>query len=256
MAGLNDDEILDFAAFARRTGRAVRFIEFMPLDAGGHWTRDRPGPGRPWWSRRSRRVGPSRPARTPGDPAPAERYRFVDGGGEIGVISSVTRPFCGLVQPAPPDRRRGRPQLPVLQRRVLGTRRAARRGIRRRRCPGDPRLPGRKLPGHGINDPVFIRPSPLHVHDRRVAGPRVLRTRRATTLRPRSSPCRRPSTEAAAKTLGTGAGGAAGAAGFDIVDTMVSPDGVEAVADAVGRLADGSRGWSSRPAARGSLLPT
>ena len=43
--GTNDDEILDFAAFARATGRIVRFIEFMPLDAEGHWGRERLVPG-------------------------------------------------------------------------------------------------------------------------------------------------------------------------------------------------------------------
>src|SRR5271170_866684 len=37
LRGVNDDEILDFAAFARDTGRVVRFIEFMPLDAQGQW---------------------------------------------------------------------------------------------------------------------------------------------------------------------------------------------------------------------------
>ena len=37
LRGVNDDEVLDFAAFARATGRVVRFIEFMPLDAQGEW---------------------------------------------------------------------------------------------------------------------------------------------------------------------------------------------------------------------------
>ena len=46
LRGQNDDEILDFADFARRTGRVVRFIEFMPLDAEGAWRRDRLVPGR------------------------------------------------------------------------------------------------------------------------------------------------------------------------------------------------------------------
>ena len=44
--GRNDDEILDFAAFARDTGRIVRFIEFMPLDAEGRWGRSQVVPGR------------------------------------------------------------------------------------------------------------------------------------------------------------------------------------------------------------------
>ena len=46
LRGQNDDEILDFAAFARTTGRIVRFIEFMPLDAQGKWDRDQLVPGR------------------------------------------------------------------------------------------------------------------------------------------------------------------------------------------------------------------
>src|SRR2546430_10468959 len=38
--GLNDDEVEAFASFARETGVIMRFIEFMPLDADRHWTRD------------------------------------------------------------------------------------------------------------------------------------------------------------------------------------------------------------------------
>lgn len=95
MAGVNDDEIVDFGAFARSTGRIVRFIEFMPLDADGSWGRDQMVSG----DRVLEEIGAAWPIEpivsTVSDPAPAERYRFVDGGGEIGVISSVSRPFCG-----------------------------------------------------------------------------------------------------------------------------------------------------------------
>ncbi len=94
MAGVNDDEILDFAELARRTGRVVRFIEYMPLDAEGRWRRDLVVP--------SDRIlediharWPLEPAGHPDDAAPADRYRFRDGVGEIGVVASVTRPFCG-----------------------------------------------------------------------------------------------------------------------------------------------------------------
>ncbi|MGH8987314.1 MAG: GTP 3',8-cyclase MoaA, partial [Acidimicrobiales bacterium] len=94
LRGRNDDEILDFAAFSRDTGRIVRFIEYMPLDAEGAWDRDQLVPGREvvelihgkW---------PLDPVRAQDDPAPADRYRFSDGKGEIGVISTVTEPFCG-----------------------------------------------------------------------------------------------------------------------------------------------------------------
>ncbi|HEY5266155.1 MAG TPA: GTP 3',8-cyclase MoaA [Acidimicrobiales bacterium] len=93
LRGQNDDEILDFAAFARDTGRVVRFIEFMPLDAQGTWDKSQLVAGREIFEQISARwpleaVGNS-------DGAPAERFRFADGKGEIGLISSVTQPFCG-----------------------------------------------------------------------------------------------------------------------------------------------------------------
>ena len=91
MRGVNEDELLDFAAFGREKGVIVRFIEFMPLDAQQAWTneqvlsydeiRDRIGA-----------VYPLEPlARTS---APAERFRYLDGKGEIGIIASVTQAFC------------------------------------------------------------------------------------------------------------------------------------------------------------------
>jgi len=55
------------------------------------------------------------PVQAVGDtgPAPAERFRFVDGSGEIGLISSVSEPFCGTCNVCA-DRRRIDPQLPLL----------------------------------------------------------------------------------------------------------------------------------------------
>jgi cyclic pyranopterin phosphate synthase len=94
LRGVNDDEILDFAAFARDTGRIVRFIEFMPLDAEGKWDRTQLVPGREVFERISK-VWPVEAVADHAGPAPAERFRFVDGRGEIGLISTVTQPFCG-----------------------------------------------------------------------------------------------------------------------------------------------------------------
>lgn len=94
LRGTNDDEIVDFAAFARDTGRVVRFIEFMPLDGQGEWDRDQLVPGREVFERISA-VWPLEAVADPHRLAPAERFRFVDGRGEIGLISSVTEPFCG-----------------------------------------------------------------------------------------------------------------------------------------------------------------
>jgi cyclic pyranopterin phosphate synthase len=95
IAGKNDDEILDFVEFGRRTGRLVRFIEFMPLDAEGAWRRDDVVSGQQVleaiadrWPLTAVADGSATEA------APAERFAFDDGGGEVGIIRSVTAPFC------------------------------------------------------------------------------------------------------------------------------------------------------------------
>ena len=91
--GVNDDELLDLAEFGRRLGVEVRFIEFMPLDAEGHWVSDKVV-GQDEIVARIGAVHPleSVPAR---GAAPADRWRYLDGGGTVGVIPSVTKPFCG-----------------------------------------------------------------------------------------------------------------------------------------------------------------
>jgi cyclic pyranopterin phosphate synthase len=94
LRGDNDDEIVDFADFARTTGRIVRFIEFMPLDAQGDWERERLVTGREVFATINERW-PLQALEGPSRIAPAERYRFADGVGEIGLISSVSEPFCG-----------------------------------------------------------------------------------------------------------------------------------------------------------------
>lgn len=94
MRGFNDDEFVDFARFARDTGVIVRFIEFMPLEAGDVWSRDLLVPGREVYEaihawQPLQRLQANHAAET------AERYRFADGRGEIGIIAPVTRAFCG-----------------------------------------------------------------------------------------------------------------------------------------------------------------
>ncbi len=91
--GVNDDEIVDFAAFGRERGVTMRFIEFMPLDADEGWTPGTVVPGAEVVAAISA-VHPLEPVAVRGS-APAERFRYVDGRGEIGVIASVTRSFCG-----------------------------------------------------------------------------------------------------------------------------------------------------------------
>ena len=91
--GVNDDEILDLANFGRAKGVEVRFIEFMPLDAEGHWVNDKVV-SQDEIVERIAAVHPleSVPAR---GAAPADRWRYLDGRGTVGVIPSVTKPFCG-----------------------------------------------------------------------------------------------------------------------------------------------------------------
>ncbi|MET0883833.1 MAG: GTP 3',8-cyclase MoaA, partial [Acidimicrobiales bacterium] len=92
MRGINDDEIVDFATFGRERGVQVRFIEFMPLDADRSWTT-----GSVMASAEIvaaiNEVFPSELRSRGSDPA--ERHRYLDGGGEFGVIGTVTEPFCG-----------------------------------------------------------------------------------------------------------------------------------------------------------------
>jgi GTP 3',8-cyclase len=93
--GRNDDEMIDFARFARRTGVSMRFIEFMPLDSGHEWSREMVVPGREIRDAINavyplELVDRSRGSET------AWKYRFTDGSpGEIGIIAPVTEMFCG-----------------------------------------------------------------------------------------------------------------------------------------------------------------
>jgi cyclic pyranopterin phosphate synthase len=94
LRGFNDDEIEDFGAYARATGLTVRFIEFMPLEAGDVWSRSSMVPGREVYER-LHAWRPLRPLDRGHAAETAERFRFVSGNGEIGIISPVTRAFCG-----------------------------------------------------------------------------------------------------------------------------------------------------------------
>jgi cyclic pyranopterin phosphate synthase len=92
--GFNEDEVESFAQFARERGVIMRFIEFMPLDADRHWSRDLVVSAAEIHSRIQARWPlvpiPHEPSET------ARKYRFADGApGEIGLIAPVTQAFCG-----------------------------------------------------------------------------------------------------------------------------------------------------------------
>ena len=92
--GLNESSVLDIARRFRGTGHPVRFIEFMDVGATNGWRLDDVVPA----AEIVRTIGAEFPLE-PVEPAyrgeVAERYRYLDGAGEIGVIASVTQPFCG-----------------------------------------------------------------------------------------------------------------------------------------------------------------
>lgn len=120
--GLTEDQIEPFGRLARETDTVVRFIEFMPLDADSQWQRERVLYAAEILERLQRAFGPLRPVPSAGRPervdaavswsadaaagllpqlprsatgrAPAEDYEFADGRGRIGLIASVSQPFC------------------------------------------------------------------------------------------------------------------------------------------------------------------
>jgi len=92
--GFNEDEVEAFAAFARERGLIMRFIEFMPLDADRHWSRELMVPATEVFERIHAQWPlvqiPNEKSET------ARKYRFADGApGEIGLIAPVTQAFCG-----------------------------------------------------------------------------------------------------------------------------------------------------------------
>jgi len=93
--GHNEDEVADFAEFARAHDVAMRFIEFMPLDSGHDWSREMVVSGREIRERIEERF-PLVPATTGRGSETSSRWLFADGAqGEIGIIAPVTEPFCG-----------------------------------------------------------------------------------------------------------------------------------------------------------------
>ena len=92
--GVNDHEVAAFAAMARTEDYVVRFIEFMPIGSGDGWTIGHVVTTGEVLGKLATLGYQLVPAG--GDPSrPADRYRFADGRGEMGFISSVSQPFCG-----------------------------------------------------------------------------------------------------------------------------------------------------------------
>ena len=92
--GLNDDDILDLARHFRETPHILRFIEYMDVGHTNGWRMDDVVPA----AEIVERIGaefPLEPVAPSYRGEVARRWRYADGAGEIGVIASVTQPFCG-----------------------------------------------------------------------------------------------------------------------------------------------------------------
>lgn len=157
MRGVNDDEIVDFARFGRERGVTVRFIEFMPLDAQGEWTNEQVVTKAEIVAAIGEVFALEPVAERESDPA--ARWRYVDGGGEFGVIPSVTEAFCESC-----DRVRLTAD-GMLRHCLFATRELDLRSLLRGGATDDELAAaitaevGAKWAGHQINQVHFIRPT-------------------------------------------------------------------------------------------------
>ena len=92
--GLSEDDLVPLARFGREHGIEVRFIEFMPLDADGKWQRDKVLFAADILDTLSQAIAPLVPVPDQDARAPASEFMFNDGVGRIGIIASISRPFC------------------------------------------------------------------------------------------------------------------------------------------------------------------
>ena len=94
MRGVNDNEIPHFAHLARSKPFVIRFIEFMPIGSDDGWSMEQVVPSKEIIEKMERHVGRKLVPVEYHGAQPADRYRFEDGLGEVGFISSVSEPFC------------------------------------------------------------------------------------------------------------------------------------------------------------------
>jgi cyclic pyranopterin phosphate synthase len=157
LRGVNDDDPCELLAWAVDHGYELRFIEQMPLDAQHGWHREEMVTADEIFQKLAAEFSLS-PATEPRGSAPAELFLVNGGPATVGVIASVTRPFCGDC-----DRVRltadGQVRNCLFAREESDLRAALRSGAT------DGELAERwvvamagKLPGHGINDPSFLQP--------------------------------------------------------------------------------------------------
>src|SRR4051794_28168662 len=92
--GLIEPDIVPMARFCRERGFEPRYIEFMPLDSQSLWDRNRVLLADDMIEMIEREIGPLEAVPDADPRAPATEYRYADGGGRLGFIASVSKPFC------------------------------------------------------------------------------------------------------------------------------------------------------------------
>jgi GTP 3',8-cyclase len=95
LKNLTEPDIVPLAEFGRERGIEVRWIEFMPLDSQGIWDLKKVLLADEILGTIEREVGALEAVPDADPRAPATEYRYRDGGGRLGVVASVSRPFCG-----------------------------------------------------------------------------------------------------------------------------------------------------------------
>jgi len=92
--GLIEPDVVPMASYCRERGFEPRYIEFMPLDAQDLWDRSKVLSADEILGMLAQEIGPLEAVPDADPRAPATEYRYADGGGTVGIVASVTRPFC------------------------------------------------------------------------------------------------------------------------------------------------------------------
>ncbi|MFO0945366.1 MAG: GTP 3',8-cyclase MoaA [Planctomycetota bacterium] len=95
MKGVTDDQVVRLAIFCRERELEMRFIEFMPLEADHIWDRSKVLTSDEILAMLADAGLPTRPIPSKDPHAPASEFEYLDGKGRVGIIASVSKPFCG-----------------------------------------------------------------------------------------------------------------------------------------------------------------
>jgi cyclic pyranopterin phosphate synthase len=158
MKHLNEGDVVPLARFAREQNLEIRYIEFMPLDAQDLWSRERVLTADDMIAMIEAEFGPLVEVPDADPRAPATEYRYADGGGRVGFIASVSRPFCLNC-----NRLRltsdGKLRYCLFAREEFDVAHLLRSGTDDELIPAIRSAIWRKWRGHSINSPLFAAPS-------------------------------------------------------------------------------------------------